>query len=171
MINASVRAAYERGRLRDAARDATPLVGLFTLVLLAAEAGFAQAVLALGVGATFVVLRWRGLGWGWGAVVGALAGLAPLLAPFVLGANGLGCAGPNCASWCMALCASGGLLAGLVVGASSRSWGALVGGGLVAALAGAVGCWPMGATTMVGMVGALLAGEIVAGAARRLASG
>lgn len=171
MMDPSIRAAYERGRWRDAGRDVVPLIALLTLVLLAAEAGTAQAGVAVVVGATFMVLRWRGLGWGRGAIVGAVAGLAPLLAPFVLVANGLGCAGPDCASWCMALCAAGGGLAGLVVGASSRSWTALVGGGLVAALAGAVGCWPMGVTTMVGMVGALLACEIVAGAARRLASG
>lgn len=167
MNTSSIRAAYERGRLRDAARDAAPLVGLFTLVLLAAEARPGQVLLAVAVGITFVVFRWRGLGWGRGAIVGAVAGLAPLLAPFLLVANGLGCAGPNSASWCAALCASGGLFAGLAVGVSSRSWSALVAGGLIAALAGAVGCWPMGATTLVGMAGALLVGEALGGVTRR----
>ncbi|MDP2316303.1 MAG: hypothetical protein Q8P41_25620 [Pseudomonadota bacterium] len=162
MNSSSIRSAYERGRWRDAARDAIPLMALFTLVLVAADAGVVQALLAGTVGVGFLVMRWRGLGWGRGAILGAIAGLAPLLAPFALVANGLGCAGPNCASWCVALCASGGLVAGLVVGMSSRSWSALVGGGLVAGLAGAVGCWPMGATTVVGMGGALVVGEVVA---------
>jgi hypothetical protein len=167
MNSSSIRSAYERGRWRDAARDSVPLVALFTLVLLAADASVVQALLAAIVGIGFLVMRWRGLGWGRGAILGAVAGLAPLLAPFALVANGLGCAGPNCASWCVALCGSAGLVAGLVVGVSSRSWSALVGGGLVAALAGAVGCWPMGVTTMLGMGGALVLGEVVAGVGRR----
>lgn len=171
MIITSIRAAYERGRLRDAGRDAAPLVGFLTFVLFAAEARVEQAALALVVAALFLVLRWRGLGWGRGATVGALAGLVPLLTPLVLVAKGLGCAGPGCASWCAAWCASGGLVAGLVVGGVARSGSALVAGSLVAVLAGAVGCWPMGLTTVLGMVGSLLAGEAVVELGRRLVPG
>lgn len=160
--------SYEAGRLRDAALAAVP-VTVLPLAVAVAIGGRAPALLlgsALVLG--FFLARWRGRSWARGARVGVLAGTLAAAVPLTLTALGLGCGPGGCASWCMPLCGSIGAFAGTAIGLSSRDARAWSVGAGLAAVAVALGCWPMGLTMVGGAGGALAAAAVAGGLARRV---
>jgi len=115
MLRMTARHAYERGRVKKGMRRAA-LVVPFTLLPLGACMAAGRGALMLfviaGVAALVVLFNWRGQDFARGANVGLIAGLSPLLLPFVT-------------SWIAPICST--LLCGLLPAAS-------IAGGFVAAL-------------------------------------
>ena len=115
MLLTAARGAYERGRVKNGVRRAL-LVLPFTLVPLHAcvAAGRATQMLFViaAVAALVVLFHWRGQDFARGTNVGLIAGLSPLLLPFVT-------------SWIAPICST--LVCGLLPAAS-------IAGGFVAAL-------------------------------------
>ena len=115
MLLTAARYAYERGRVKKGIRRAL-FVLPFTFVPLyacvaAGRAGLMLFVIAA-VAALVVLFHWRGQDFARGANVGLIAGLSPLLLPFVT-------------SWIAPICST--LICGLLPAAS-------IAGGFVAAL-------------------------------------
>lgn len=158
-IERRARLAYEAGRLWRAALAAAPI-----LVLAACAGqvgGRTSGALSLGVAVYLVgsLFLWRGQDAGRAVLPGILAGVVPL--SFALGARALGhvCTGEVCVSLCVPACASGGVLAGLMItwfarrtSAEARSW---VCAGSLALLTGALGCSCAGFGGILGLVGGL----------------
>lgn len=168
-LPSSVRLAYERGRVRDAALQSLPVVFVAAAVFAATGGAAAQAGLMGLLLGVFLLARWRGLAWGRGAVLGVLAGTGPALVSACLMAQGLGCVGPGCAAWCTQICGAAGALGGALLGVGTREPRALMAGIFLASTAAALGCWPMGMGMLGGMLGALLLTTLgVAGARRAL---
>ena len=159
--------SYEAGRLRDAAVATLP-VALLPFAVVVAIGGRAPALLlgsALVLG--FFVARWRGRSWARGARVGVLAGTLAASVPLGLSVLGLGCGPSGCAAWCMPLCGGIGAFAGTAIGLASRDLRAWAVGAGLAAIAVALGCWPMGLTMVGGAAGALAAAAVAGGVVRR----
>lgn len=158
--------AYELGRSKRALADALPLL---PPVIAAVGAGcwlevgsaLVQGVVAPVLLGAFLFLRWRGLELGRGAMYGLAAGALPLLVPTVLAWNGMAC--DACPAWCRVACAVAGGIGGVILGSRARTAKSLGAGAVVATLAALLGCWPMGAATLAGMLVALAVGS---GAAR-----
>lgn len=159
-IPPALRGAYERGRLRDAALSALPVLLLPIGGILLAGGELGAVALGLGLVAAFVVARWRGQSWSQGAVVGVLAGGVAAAAPICLALGGAGCLGSGCGAWCAQICSAAGVLAGIIVGRRTRDWRALGTAAAVAVAAGALGCWPMGIAMVTSAAGALLLGAL-----------
>ena len=169
-LPSKVRGAYERGRIRDAAVSALPVLLLPALGIGLAR-GALGAVVASGVLVVgFAILRWRGQSWSQGAVVGVVAGAVAAAAPFCIALDGSGCVGAACAAWCLPVCGGAGVVAGLIVGARSRDLRALVGGAVIAAAAAVLGCWPMG-MAMAASAAAAIAAGVLGGRLGRIALG
>lgn len=115
MLLTAARHAYERGRVKKGVRRAL-LVLPFTCVPLYACVAAGRGALMLFVialvAALVALFHWRGQDFARGANVGLIAGLSPLLLPFVT-------------SWMAPICST--LICGLLPAAS-------IGGGFVAAL-------------------------------------
>jgi len=115
MLLTAARHAYERGRVKKGVRRALVVLPFTSLPLYACLAA-GRAVLMLfvmaAVAALMVLFHWRGQDFGRGANVGLVAGLSPLLLPFV-------------GSWIAPVCST--LVCGLLPAAS-------IAGGFVAAL-------------------------------------
>ena len=115
MLLTAARHAYERGRVKKGVRRAL-LVLPFTFVPLhacvAAGRGALMVFVIAAVAALVVLFHWRGQDFARGANVGLIAGLSPLLFPFVT-------------SWIAPICSA--LICGLLPAAS-------IAGGFVAAL-------------------------------------
>lgn len=148
-----VRGAYERGRARDAAVSALPVLLLPALGVGLARGAIGAVVASAVLVGGFAFLRWRGQSWSQGAVIGVVAGPVAAAAPFCIALDGSGCIGTACATWCLPVCGGAGVVAGLIVGARSRDLRALASGAVLALAAAALGCWPMG-TAMVGSAAA-----------------
>jgi hypothetical protein len=156
------RRAYEWGRLRAAVPGAMHAVGLtFTAVLL--EHRVRASTLILG---SLLVLLCLGLGWWgrqWGRAVapGLLAGLFPLLLPFVVSGAGHVCYTGGCRAFCLMTCVGGGLAAGAVLSlATLRANGEertrlILTSGAVATLCGALGCTLYGLSGVLALVAGL----------------
>jgi len=166
----SLRGAYERGRLRDAAVSALPVLLLPALGIGLARGAIgavvASAVLVVG----FAILRWRGRSWSQGAIVGVVAGSVAAAAPFCIALDGSGCVGTACATWCLPVCGAAGVVAGVIVGARSRDLRALMSGAVIAAAAAALGCWPMG-VAMVGSAALAIVAGMLGGRLGRISFG
>ena len=106
MLLTAARHAYERGRVKKGGRRAL-LVLPFTLVPLhacmAAGRGALMLFVIAAVAALVVLFHWRGQDFARGANVGLIAGLSPLLLPFV-------------SSWIAPICST--LICGLLPAAS-----------------------------------------------------
>ena len=149
--------AYERGRARlGLARAAavTPVTALAFLqcsTTTAVPVALAVAVLAALVG----VFAWRGQDLGHGAKAGLVAGLGPFALPLLSKATGLFCSTVVCAVL-PAVCAVGGLAAGIVLGicgggprhSSRRFWLSAL---AVTLCAGTVGCLGAGLMGLLAM--------------------
>jgi hypothetical protein len=164
MLAGRARRAYELGRLRDAALHAWPAPLLTLFALRCCEPTVDTALVGGLLTAAVVALRWRGEAFGRAIAPGLLAGSVPMLLPTL---NRL--LQPQCAScgpigWCLAWCVVGGVLAGALVGwraarPGGGGWRFAASGGLVAALAGSLGCLVAGYLGLAGMaVGFVLGG-------------
>jgi hypothetical protein len=155
------RRAYEWGRLRAAVPGAMHAVGL-TVLALVLEHRLKPSLLLVG---SLLVLGCLGLGWWgrqWGRAVapGLLAGLIPLLLPFVVSGAGHVCYTGGCRAFCLATCVGGGLAAGAFLSfASLRIHEGrerfLLASGAVATLCGALGCILYGLSGVLGLVAGL----------------
>lgn len=165
-----VRGAYERGRLRDAIVAALPVLLLPALGIGLARGAIGAVVASVVLVLGFAILRWRGQSWSQGAVVGVVAGAVAAAAPFCIALDGSGCIGAECATWCLPVCGSAGVVAGIIVGTRSRDLRALASAAVIAAAAAALGCWPMG-LGMVGSAAAAILAGVLGGRLGRLAFG
>ena len=156
----SLRSSYERGRLRDAAFDALPVVLGASCVL--ATGQVAQIVLAIGIVVGFFAARWRGLSWSRGALVGVAAGLLPALVAVCVSLEpGLG------SGLCLAGCSVAGLLGGILLGRLASDRLALGAGLAFACATCTLGCYPLGSVALLGSVAAMLVGSVAGLLARR----
>lgn len=115
MLLTAARHAYERGRVKKGVRRALlvlPFTCLPLYACLAAGRGTLMLVVIAAVAALMVLFHWRGQDFGRGANVGLIAGLSPLLLPFVT-------------SWIAPICST--LICGLLPAAS-------IAGGFMASL-------------------------------------
>lgn len=155
------RRAYEWGRLRAAMPGALPAVGL-TWMAAVLQHHVKPSLLVLG---GLLVLLCLGLGW-WGrqwdraVAPGLLAGLFPLLLPFVVSGAGHVCYTGGCRAFCLMTCVGGGLAAGafLSLAALRLPEGRerfLLASGSVATLCGALGCVLYGLSGVLGLVAGL----------------
>jgi hypothetical protein len=161
-----MRGAYERGRARDAAVATIPVLLLPVVGIGLAEGAVGAVVASVVLVGGFVILRWRGQSWSQGAVVGVVAGGVAAGAPFCILLDGSGCVATACAAWCIPVCGGAGVVAGVIVGTRSRDLRALVSGGVLAAAAAALGCWPLGLGMVVSAGAAIVAGAVGARIAR-----
>ncbi|WNG38726.1 hypothetical protein F0U60_37845 [Archangium minus] len=153
--------AYEWGRLRAAVPGAMPAVGLTFLVLLL-EHRLKPSVLLVG---GLLVLGCLGLGWWgrqWGRAVapGLLAGLIPLLLPFLVRGAGHVCYSSGCRAFCLMTCVVGGLAAGAFLSLASLRIQEgrerfILTSGAVASLCGALSCILYGLSGVLGLVAGL----------------
>lgn len=149
-------AAYEAGRRRLASHVALPLLVPGVLVAWLGHRPAFGAAIAASMAALAWVLVWRGRVAGRAVLPGALAGLLPL--GMALGAQSVGhvCTGTECYSLCVPACATGGVLAGLLIArlgrhvASPLQFWAVA--GLLAALEGSLGCSCVGLGGIAGLI-------------------
>lgn len=155
------RRAYEWGRLRSAVPGALHAVGLTVLAVLlwhrvkpsTLVLGALLALLCLGLG-------WWGRQWGRAVTPGLLAGLFPLLLPFVVSGAGHVCYTGGCRAFCLMTCVGGGLAAGAFLSLAAlrerQGHGAfLLASGTVATLCGALSCILYGLSGVLGVVAGL----------------
>jgi hypothetical protein len=153
-LEAVARRAYERGRVLRGLRRAAVVVPMAGLSLIACGHPTATWIDA-GVLAAFVVLfEWRGQSLGRGSRIGLWAGLPPLVLPVAIRTTGHFCSADLCDLY-PAMCLVGGVLGGvLLVQRGSRGLDApgLAAAGLVAGLAGFLGCMVAGFGGLIGLV-------------------
>lgn len=168
-VAARARAAYERGRMRDAIVAAWPVL---IAVLVALRLGHSVAwVATIGAGlfVAVVLFRWRGQEIGRGVGPGLTAGIAPLIIPALtvnsMNACSMASCAADCAMWCRVSCVGAGIIAGAVVGFRSAHVGPgwlrfLLSGVAIAAATGAMGCVLGGGMGVLGMLLGFAAGAI-----------
>jgi hypothetical protein len=163
-VERAILRAYERGRIKWAARIAAPLFALVAIGLMAAGRSLEFYVIALLLAITAGVYSWRGGDAGNALVPGLAAGMVPL----VLSAIMLDCSAECsdlCMRHCVTVCASGAAIAGLLAAVltrnhprRSRAWVFAV--ALVPA-SGLLGCPHVGYGQLIGLVVGLLAAKAV----------
>lgn len=150
-----VRRAYELGRVLLGLRRAAIVAPMTALSLLACERPGATWVAASLLATAVVILEWRGLAFARGARVGLLAGIPPLLLPLLVRATFHVCNASFCLPYA-GVCLAAGVVGGGFMGLSAVRRG--VGGsgvaaaGLVASLAGTLGCLVAGVGGVVGLI-------------------
>ncbi|MCY1080352.1 hypothetical protein [Archangium lansingense] len=155
------RRAYEWGRLRAAMPGALYAVVLTVMAVLL-QHGVRPSVLVLGGLLTLLCLGlgWWGRQWDRAVTPGLIAGLFPLLLPFVVSGAGHVCYTGGCRAFCLMTCVGGGLAAGafLSLAALRLSEGRarfIFASGTVATLCGALGCVLYGLSGVLGLVAGL----------------
>lgn len=162
-----LRRAYERGRALRAALESAPLLGVPLALACGPELHVGRVILACGLPLAFAVARWRGRGWGRGALLGVVAGAPALLAPLCLLRTGVTCGGPECLQSTAWLCAGVGALVGVAIPSLEREPRAQATAAALALAGAALGCWPLGLGVVAGVVLALALGATGALAVRR----
>jgi hypothetical protein len=157
--------AYERGRLRSAARALWVLVPVVLVCALETRAGETCACLGfLLVGAT-MFLRWRDRRGTHAATAGIEAGLLPLVVGLVVRRLNPSCADAPLWSLCTGLCLGFGLPSGLLLGlrAGRGNWGAASTGMAlsIAVLVASLGCVGLGLSAVAGASVGLVLGGLV----------
>ena len=145
--------------------------GLTALALVLDRATSVTWLVASALAATLVVLGWRGGAWRRGALAGVLAGLPPLVMPYLVMAISHGHDGPACAECasgpglaCVLTCFGTGSIVGMFVGyratldASPRRFA--IGSIAAAVLTGLLGCGTTGLGGASGVVIGLVAGGV-----------
>jgi len=164
------RRAYEAGRARLGLRRAAVAVPLLAVSLVCCGRPSASGTTAALLAAAVAVFEWRGLGLGRGARIGLVAGLPALLVPILVQTAGYACGTSFCALY-PGVCGTAGLAGGvlLVIGCRRRGVepSGLAAAGLVAALAGSLGCLVAGLPGLVGLALGLAFGSAPALAWRR----
>jgi hypothetical protein len=158
----SVERIEHRARLRyELARARRALLGFLPVfVIVAAAALFAKrptTTVAFGIAvfAVGAVLLWYGRDLKRAVLPGVAAGLVPLVIALCANHVEHGCMGDHCMLFCVPACATGGVLAGLVVagvGIRRRSGPAFwASASAVALLTGAMGCSCVGYAGVAGL--------------------
>ncbi len=157
--------AYELGRAASALRQVAPIALLLVGVPLVTGSGW--AALGAGLALAGMATLWRGGMVGRAARAGLLAGLAPLLAPVVVGSIGHRCSGcgpaatmPLCIAACVGAGAVAGALLGLLAAREERRLTFAAVALVFAGTAGALGCVFAGAGGLVGLAIGLLLGGV-----------
>lgn len=150
------RHAYERGRLRHALLAAWPVLALAALALVLGGRPWAVVPVALVLLALVVALLHRGGPRARAVVPGLLGGSLPMLAGLLSCRVPHACAGPGCLDGCMLICFASAVLGGAFVARSCHAIApgdrdTLVAGGIVAALAGGLGCIVVGTAGLAGL--------------------
>ena len=165
-----VRRAYELGRLLLGLRRAAVVAPMAALSLIACERPGATWIAASLLAAAVVLLEWRGLALARGARVGLLAGIPPLLLPLVVRATLHVCNATFCLPY-STVCLAAGIVGGGFMGLSSVRRGVhgqgVAAAGIVASLAGSLGCLVAGVGGIVGLVAGLGLGAVPLMALRR----
>jgi hypothetical protein len=158
---ARARAGYEQARVRFALQVAAPVAVLPLLSFSLGTAGRSAAVLGVGLVVTLALATWRGGGFSLGAFSGLKAGLFPLAFAHAAKLFGHVCTPAGCTTLCVPACATGGIIAGLLVErwARTSSRPALTRGlGIgVALLTGALGCSCVGWSGVLALLASLAA--------------
>lgn len=154
--------AYERGRIKWAARVAGPLFAVAAIGLMAAGRSMEFYVIALMLAIAAGVYIWRGGDAGNALFPGLAAGMVPLALSAIMLDCTAECSG-LCMRHCMAVCASGAAVAGLLAAVLTRNhprrhraW--LFAVALVPA-SGLLGCPHVGYGQLIGLVVGLLAAK------------
>lgn len=154
VLEARARRAYERGRVLLGLRRAAIVLPMAAVSWLTCARPAATCVDALLLAALIAFCEWRGLDLGRGARRGLWAGAPALLAPVLVQLGGHACGRSFCALF-PAVCLIGGIAAGLLLVYWSRQRGlstpALASAGLVAGLAGTLGCLAGGTGGLIGL--------------------
>lgn len=165
------RARYELARMRRALLGFAPVLIIVAVATVfakrpSATLGFGVAVFAVGA-----VFLWYGRDVRRAVLPGVAAGIVPLVLTLCANHIGHACMGDRCMSLCIPACATGGVVAGLVVavvGVRRRGGvGFWIATSAVALLTGAMGCVCVGYAGLVGLfVG--FAGGLASGLVMRL---
>ncbi len=149
-----VRRAYEIERMQRAAAGFAPALLVPMVVFALQGVSSSSALLGVGLFAVGVLALWRGQAPARGVLPGLAAGIIPLAAALCAPRTHL-CAGGQCMSTCVPICATGGLAAGVAIGVFARRRGAgaaFVGSASALALiTGALGCTCVGLAGVLGM--------------------
>lgn len=156
----SVRRAYERARVRYALAVSAPLMGLGLLVLLLDQ----RPLVVLGLtGVLFLVdaaFVWRGQQFGRGALAGLAGGAIPLVFGLCMQIGQRWWGAFALTPSCVAVCASGGVLAGFLIAWLARRQPSplafVFAAGTTALLMGTVGCACAGLAGVAGLIGGLV---------------
>jgi hypothetical protein len=156
-LRARARRAYERGRLQAALWYAALLVPVVAWSWTWCPYPALATVCGTALVAFTIVFRWRGQAWARGVGPGLVAGLPPLVLPFLMREASQVCVGEVCCSLCLVGCVGGGLAAGAFVGRRAASIGEgraafLAAAGTLALLAGAPACAFAGVAGLTGLV-------------------
>lgn len=159
---ARVRAAYERGRMRDSLVRGLPVIAIALAAAFLLGGEMVRVLSAAGVVVAAWLLLWRGQALGAGVFPGVAAGLVPLVTSTVMAANGHSCAvggGCECSTACVVACSCAGSASGLILAlALRRRPVSALAGAVVAIGVGLIGCAPLGFSSAAGMAfGAALA--------------
>ncbi len=148
------RRAYETGRALRGLRRAAAVIPMAALSAWGCGRPEATVLAAALLAAVVVGLEWRGQDLCRAGRVGLIAGLPPLLLPLAIRGTMHACNASFCLSYSV-VCFASGIAGGLVIGAWSvrrdlRGRG-LAAAGLVAVLAGSLGCLIAGVGGLVGL--------------------
>lgn len=156
----SLRAAYERSRVRSALWGAAPLLALPALCCGMGTPVLSAAIVAALLFAFAAFAMWRGQSVARALAPGLAAGLLPLGLAYAAKAYGHVCMGASCVSLCVPACAAGGVLAGLWVAYAGRKVASpllfAASGGGAALLVGSLGCSCVGFGGVLGLAAGLL---------------
>ncbi|NUP09680.1 MAG: hypothetical protein HOW73_26850 [Polyangiaceae bacterium] len=163
-LEAVARRAFERGRVKYAARQlAYPIfVTVAAVLLLRAPLAVAVPVGVL-LTAIYGFTQFRGTSLARGARRGLLLGMLPFSVPWLVRASGSCMIGGSCATTCMSACVLAGATTGIAVSlaatrdAAPRTFG--IGAGLMLLISAGIGCAAIGIGEFVGVgLGLAIAG-------------
>lgn len=163
-----VRRTYEWGRLRRGLWLGALSVPMTAMSVSSCHGSTYAVILGAALGSVATVLAWRGGALGRGVVPGFVAGVVPLVFPALAAPTCSRLAGAAGIHLCLLSCIVGGLASGgLVAYAATRVHGNkgvfVFAAGLVAALAGSLGCIFVGAGGVVAMLVGLAIVSLPAG--------
>lgn len=168
-LKAAAQRAYERSRLGRAVAVAAPVALLPAMSLLLGTSAASAAALGAALVAAVLLLVWRGGVLALGGAAGLKAGVIPLAFAHAAKAFGHVCTPAGCTTLCVPACATGGVIAGILVEVWARrsprpNVTRALGAG-VAFLTGALGCSCVGyaglAALVVALAASMLAGRLV----------
>ena len=159
-LESNLRRAYERGRIVHALIVAAPVFGLGALALLLDR----RPAILLGLSGLLFVTEalfvWRGQQLGRGALAGLAGGAIPLGFGLCMQVYGSWCGGLALIPGCTAVCAAGGMLAGIWIAWVARKQPSplsfVFAAGATALLVGSIGCACAGVGGVAGLLGGLL---------------
>jgi len=160
-LEARARHAYEAGRILSGARWAAVVAPMAAVSILASGHPLATLVDAVVLASLVGLFQWRGGSYALGNRLGLWAGVPSLLMPMLVVFVGHVCGSSFCPVY-PGTCLAGGALSGLLLGWRGLSLGlnrqAWIAAGLVAALAGTLGCLLAGSAGLVGLAAGLALG-------------